>query len=45
MLTKVIASAQAKVEAHNFDGRKTYLSLMMLLMTNVMLFMHNVIRC
>lgn len=25
MLTKVIASAQAKVEAHNFDGRKNLL--------------------
>ena len=25
LLTKVIASAQAKVEAHNFDGRKNLL--------------------
>ncbi len=45
MLTKVIASAQAKVEAHNFDGRKICLSLMMLLTINATLFMHSVMNC
>lgn len=43
LLAKVIASAQAKVKTHNFDGRKIYSNLTMLLMTNDMLFMSNVI--
>ena len=29
LLAKVIASAQAKVEAFHFDGRKTCLNMMM----------------
>ena len=45
MLAKVIASAQAKVEAFHFDGRKTYLNMMMWQMTNVTRFMSNAIIC